>query len=803
MTNVTTPYITGSPVRNPEMFFGRKDIFEFVSQTLDGKYQGNGIFLYGESRMGKTSVLHQLALPERLGSSYLPVFIDLHRFELKDMNGFLWELASATSKILRDDYEIAPPELDRNLFMNQACDSFENMFLSQICPALGERRLLIMLDEAGRLLEKQLSDRIEYMRSLIMHEKLSFIFSLITAPQEMEQKYAFLFNPLCVKKVSFLDESATEDLITKPVKEHYEVDAPAIKEIFRLTSGHPYYVQMLCHQLFMRLQKSGGPCLTLEDVEAILAYAWEPASNTLEFVWKTSTTTEQAIIAAIAAIMKDANIPVTIDAINEVWMQYGQVRIPHEDIIPAITRLLERDILLGEGTYRLAVDLQRIWLRKYKRLEFVREEEEIKAQIHRWQAQMSTLKFSLPRLDSSAPIEASLKPRSTKKLSPLPMENIARSFIQTLTRQKLLVEALRKSRSTQKLSPLPIKNATQFFVQTPMRRKLLAAGLLGAAVGASLISWGVVRSRQSSPQPTVEATPTFGTTLNIYTNHSEPVLALAWSSNGERIVSGSQDHTAQIWNAMTGKDPLIYKNHTSRVNGVAWDFNKNWIASGSSDETVQIWDAITGKTSRVYRGHKGYVNVTAWSPDMKQVVSGSQDRTVQVWDATTGNIAHTYTGHSDSVYAVAWSPKGQYIASGGADGTIIMWDTFDESIQLEYQGHSQFVVALAWSPDGKYFVTGGGDNLVKIWDASTGNAVYTYSRHTKHVYAVAWSPNGKYIASGGKDMTVQIWEAASGHRIFTYTSHFSWIGDIAWSPNGKYIASGGDDRTVRVWVAPI
>ncbi len=177
-----------------------------------------------------------------------------------------------------------------------------------------------------------------------------------------------------------------------------------------------------------------------------------------------------------------------------------------------------------------------------------------------------------------------------------------------------------------------------------------------------------------------------GRVLITYSGHTQPVSGLAWSPDARRIASGSGDRTVQLWEPAkdtrtnffialfsSSTRPYIYRGHVQKITSVAWSPDGRRIASTSNDKTMQVWDVIHGRLGFIYQNPASAMNAVAWSSDSRYLAAASNDKTVQVWDAITRKSLATYLGHTGYVTTVAWSPDRGRIASAGVDRTIQIW----------------------------------------------------------------------------------------------------------------------------------
>jgi WD40 repeat protein len=280
--------------------------------------------------------------------------------------------------------------------------------------------------------------------------------------------------------------------------------------------------------------------------------------------------------------------------------------------------------------------------------------------------------------------------------------------------------------------------------------------------------------------------------------HTDTVWCVGFSPDGSRLASSGEDHRLKVWDLRTGQESWS-RDGGAALHGVAFSPDGRRLASAGWDEKIRIWDADTGKKISSLTGHSLAVISVAYSPDGQRLASGSMDQTVKVWDTADGREIFTLKGHTNHAWHVAFSPDGRWLASAGWDLVVRVWDLGTGKEAFPLRGHSNFVAGVAFSPDGRRLASACWDSTVKVWDLAARREVRTLRGHTKGIEAVAFSPDGRCLASAGDDQTVKIWDTADDHEALVLRGHTMNVHSVAFSPDGRRLASAGDDHLLKLW----
>jgi len=376
---IANPYISGPPLRpGSRLFVGREDVFEFVRDSIGTGGQHNVLILTGQRRTGKTSLA--LRIPKELDRGrYVATYVDGQALGTEcGTDLFLRDLSLAICDGL-EEYGIECSPLSLEDSGRSAAERFEREFLQQAFGAIGERSLVLVFDEfeelEARVRERKIDAEVSgFLRHLMQHTpNLAFVFVGTHRLQELREDYWSVFFSLALhQKIGFLDEKAARRLITVPPEQDV-FDPFAVDEIVRLTAGHPYFIQLLCHYLVNFRNRSNLRTITAQHVRDVVPDILAQAEGHLAHLWITASLEEQMVMAATARVLAKQDSVQASDLIEQLAV-YRVDRDPRSilQVEEALARQEIFERLDGDiPHYRFRVELIRRWIEHNQPLSLV------------------------------------------------------------------------------------------------------------------------------------------------------------------------------------------------------------------------------------------------------------------------------------------------------------------------------------------------------------------------------------------------------------------------------------------------
>ena len=332
-----------------------------------------------------------------------------------------------------------------------------------------------------------------------------------------------------------------------------------------------------------------------------------------------------------------------------------------------------------------------------------------------------------------------------------------------------------------------------FRKRTSRRMVLSVAAGLGA-IGVSSL-WSPRQSKIPVPQDPIEPSERTGFE---WSKHDSAVWSVAFSPDGQKVLSGSLDGTIRSWDLATANEIRRLSTTPSLpVYTVAYLRNGRDVLSGHLDGTMRLWDLKTGGIIREFRGHKRGVNSVATYRNGWTAISSSYDGTLRLWEVFSGKEIRELSGHTGSVLSVDIDTNEVTALSGGSDGTLRLWDVATGAVIRQFRGHHGTVNEVAIVPNRNIAISGSSDKTVRLWNLDTGKTLQVLTGHMQSVLSVAYVPKRFAALSGSLDGTMCLWDLETGHKLGTWLVG-SPVFSVALAPDGETVLSGSADGTVAL-----
>ena len=367
---ITNPYIVGNPIKTEKMFYGREDDFEYIRRKLESGGRSYIIVLSGERRSGKTSILFQI-LNGRLGADFIPILIDMQTMAgLKNESEFFEKFAHETIRNLDESLK-----RKKYIFDSKDASPYKifTELLNDIHAVYPQKKILFLIDEYELIETKSdegsLSPNFIPFLSGVLESDLhiSFIFTGSKTLQERGSSFwRNLFGKSLFRNVSFLSEQDTRRLITEPVKDQIEYDDSVLNAIYRLTSGQPFYTQIVGQNIVDFVNEHERAQITREHLDQIVNEILENPLPQMIYFWNSLPQSQMLMLSLLAEILED---PETEIKPPEVLKQTKKKKLGLELDIQIVSSILEslfhkKYVAKTNNGYSFQIDLMRQWIKR-------------------------------------------------------------------------------------------------------------------------------------------------------------------------------------------------------------------------------------------------------------------------------------------------------------------------------------------------------------------------------------------------------------------------------------------------------
>lgn len=258
---------------------------------------------------------------------------------------------------------------------------------------------------------------------------------------------------------------------------------------------------------------------------------------------------------------------------------------------------------------------------------------------------------------------------------------------------------------------------------------------------------------------------------------------MAWANHGEK--------TFQLHSVIDGKELHGLSGHTSSIDALAFSTDSEFLISGSEDRTVKLWDPETGHNLRTFTGHK--TSVVAVAASRRLAASLDKSGQIFVWSLGADRAVRSFAGHVGPVKYVAISPDARFgVTSGGEDDAVLrLWElgSGKELAPFPRLPVMMSITSLTMSPDSRMVAAARSDQVILIEDLATRALLRSLPASRDKIVHLEFLSAAKLL-SVSRDGSVRVFDARLGR-----------LDQTMQAPSAEAVAVSGDKRRALISAA--
>nr|AAQ97998.1 CG17293-PA-like protein [Danio rerio] len=259
----------------------------------------------------------------------------------------------------------------------------------------------------------------------------------------------------------------------------------------------------------------------------------------------------------------------------------------------------------------------------------------------------------------------------------------------------------------------------------------------------------------------------------VFRENSDKINCFDFSSNGETVISSSDDDSIVLYDCQEGKPKRTLYSKKYGVDLIRYTHAANTVVYSSNkiDDTIRYLSLHDNKYIRYFPGHNKRVVALSMSPVDDTFISGSLDKTIRLWDLRSPNCQGLM--HLQGKPVCSFDPEGLIFAAGVNSEMVKLYDlrSFDKgpfaTFKLQYERTCEWT-GLKFSNDGKLILVSTNGGTLRVLDAFKGAVLHSFGGYNNSkgvILEASFTPDSQFIMIGSEDGKIHVWNAESGMKV--------------------------------------